>query len=307
MILVTGSSGFLGINLCNQLKKLNIPFTETSLSKGTDLMNLDETRLLFSRIKPSIVINCAAFVGGIEYGYKYPLKLLENNILMSVNLYKAASEYGVKKIINPISNCVYPKNKFVFIEEELWDGELHESVEFYAFSRKTLLMLSKAYKKTYGINSINLIMSNMYGPHDHFDESRSHALGALINKIHKAKEKNKPFVEVWGSGKPIREWLFVSDAVDFLIESLSLEFPNDFVNIGHGTGISVIDLANKIQSIIGYDGDFSLDLSKPDGALKKTMNSDKSKSIFKKTDFTPIDEGIKLTYQWFKARKYGNN
>jgi GDP-L-fucose synthase len=306
MILVTGSSGFLGINLCNQLRELNIPFTETSLSKGTDLMNLDETRSLFSVVKPSIVINCAAFVGGIEYGYKYPLELLENNILMSINLYKAASEYGVKKIINPISNCVYPKNKFVFIEEELWDGELHESVEFYGFSRKTLLMLSKAYKITYGITSINLIMSNMYGPHDHFDESRSHALGALMSKIHEAKDKNNPFVEVWGSGKPIREWLYVSDAVDFLVESISLDFPVNILNIGHGIGISIIDLASKIQSIVGFKGTFKFDVSKPDGAVEKTMDSNKSKSIFKKNYFTPIDEGIKVTYEWFKEKQFGN-
>jgi GDP-L-fucose synthase len=307
MILVTGSSGFLGINLCNQLRELNIPFTETSLSKGTDLMNLDETRSLFSVVKPSIVINCAAFVGGIEYGYKYPLKLLENNILMSINLYKAASEYGVKKIINPISNCVYPKNKFVFIEEELWDGELHESVEFYGFSRKTLLMLSKAYKITYGITSINLIMSNMYGPHDHFDESRSHALGALISKIHQAKLNNNQFVDVWGSGKPIREWLYVSDAVDFLVESISLDFPVNILNIGHGIGISIIDLASKIQSIVGFKGTFKFDVSKPDGAVEKTMDSNKSKSIFKKNYFTPIDEGIKFTYEWYKRRTDGNN
>ena len=222
------------------------------------------------------------------------------NILISTNLIEAARIYGVKKFISPIANCAYPDviNR-EFKEEEFWDGSLNETVMVYGMVRKAQWAQTWAYHHQYGMKFINLILPNMYGPGDYFDAERSHALGALVMKIIDAKEQNNPQVMIWGSGKPVREWLYIDDGAEALVKALSLDYTADPINIGVGKGISIKDLACLIKKTVKYKGKLAFDKSKPDGAPYKVMNTEKCKKIFKWLPETKLEQGIKETVKWY--------
>ena len=303
-IFVAGGNGFLGKRVVKKLEERNIDYVSLSLRDGSDFRNFDQTKKLFEKERFDAVINCAAFVGGIQYGYEKPGEIFYNNILMSTYLMEAARLTKIKRFVNPISNCSYPAHLTKdFKEEEWWDGPLHESVLVYGFVRKASWVQSWAYYKQYGFETINLILPNMYGPGDHFDEKRSHALGALIMKFVEAKRKNQSEVVVWGTGKPIREWLFVDDGAETLIRALEIEPRIEPINVGVGKGISILELAELIKEVVGYSGEIILDKSKPDGAPYKTMDNTKMKKIFNWVPPTSLEEGIEKTVEWYKNSK----
>ena len=299
-IFVPGGNGFLGKRVVKKLEERDIEYVSLSLRDGYDFRNFEQTKAVFEKERFEAVINCAAFVGGIQYGYEKPGELFFNNILMSTCLMEAGRLTGVKRFINPISNCSYPAHLTKdFNEEEWWDGQLHESVLVYGFARKAGWVQGWAYYKQYGFKTISLILPNMYGPGDHFDEKRSHALGALIMKVVEAKRKNLPEVVVWGTGKPIREWLYVDDGAQILVKSLEIEPIMEPVNVGVGKGISILELAELIKEIVGYRGEIVLDKSKPDGAPYKTMNNERMKRVFNWGPPTSLREGIEKTVEWY--------
>jgi GDP-L-fucose synthase len=299
MIVVTGASGFLGKRVCRALAGRGLKFIPTSLSGGLDLRNNSVVLEFFRRVRPTYVLNCAAFVGGIQFGYKHPIGLFRNNMLMTLNLLEAAAETGVRRVVNPISNCAYPAAATFFQEDAFWDGPLHESVLVYGFVRKASWVGSWAYARQHGLDCMNIILSNMYGPEDHFEEERSHALGALIMKIVRAKQENKPQVVVWGTGKPVREWLHVDDGAEAMIRAMDVAPSVDPINIGVGQGISVIDLARMIKDIVGYQGELVLDPSKPDGAPFKTVDGSRGARHFGWQPSRALRRGIEDTIQWF--------
>lgn len=302
-VFVPGGNGFLGKAVIRQLEEKNIDHLSLSLREGYDFRNFDCVKKIFEDEKFDAVINCAAFVGGIQYGYKKPGEIFYNNIIMSSNLMEVSRQTNVKMFVNPISNCSYPAHLTKdFKEDEWWDGPLHESVLVYGFVRKASWVQSWAYHKQYGFKTTNLILPNMYGPYDHFNEVRSHALGALIMKFVEAKKKNKPFVEVWGTGKPIREWLYVDDGAEVLVKALEVKPTIYPINVGVGKGISVLELAKLIKSLVGYNGEIVLDKSKPDGAPYKTMNNSKLKKIFNWIPPTSLETGIKRTVDWYLSK-----
>jgi len=299
VILVTGATGFLGKRVCRLLGAQGREFVRTSRSLGVDLRDAAATLAYFEEHRPTKVINCAAYVGGIQFGTKHPAELFHNNLLMTLNLLAAAQATGVRRIVNPISNCAYPAAATLFKEEEFWDGPLHESVLVYGFVRKASWVGSWAYKQQYGLDVLNLILSNMYGPDDHFEEERSHALGALIMKIVKAKRERAPQVIVWGSGKPVREWLHVDDGAEALVRGLSAAATEQPVNVGVGQGISVIEMAELIKRVVGYAGELVLDPSKPDGAPYKTVDGTKGAELLRWRPSHDFEQGVRDTVDWY--------
>lgn len=303
MILVTGATGFLGKRVCRMLDASGQDYTPTSLSLGVDLRDRDAVSRLFKQVAPSHVLNCAAFVGGIQFGQRHPVELFQNNLQMTLNLLAVAQQSNVTRLVNPISNCAYPGEATLFKEDEFWDGPLHESVMVYGFVRKAFWMGSWAYAQQHDMDIVNIILSNMYGPEDHFEAERSHALGALIMKFVHAKENNAPSVDVWGSGAPVREWLYVDDGAQAMVRAMDVAPSIDPINIGVAKGISVLAMAELIRDIVGYQGEIKLDPSKPDGAPYKTVDGSKGAAHFGWQPEKDFQQGVRETIEWYLANK----
>jgi len=299
VILVTGATGFLGKRICKKLSQLNMQYEKTSLSLGVDLRDEKQIFRLFEKVKPEYILHCASYVGGIQFGLKHQGELYRNNTLMSVNLFEACKEFKIKRLINPISNCAYPGDATLFKEDEFWNGPLHDSVLVYGMVRKMSYIGAIAYQRQYNVNTINLILSNMYGPDDHFEAERSHALGALIMKFVDAKNNNKPEVCVWGTGKPVREWLHVDDGATAMIKAMNINDYIDPINIGIAKGISIKDMAELIKNLVGYKGNLIFDPTKLDGAPYKTVDGTLGKKLMGWKPEIDFEEGVKDTINWY--------
>jgi GDP-L-fucose synthase len=299
-----GATGFLGKRIVKRLTEEGIPFLSASISLGTDFRKPQEFEEIFQKHgEISHIINCATFIGGIQFGLEHKGEIYYNNSLINTYMFELARQYHIQRIINPISNCSYPRDvQGSFIEKQWWNGELDPSVRVYGFIRKGSWVQSWAYYKQYGLKTINLIVPNMYGPDDHFEEVRSHALGALIMKIAKAKQNNQPNVIVWGTGKPVREWLYVDDCVEAMMRSISIDHFEYPVNIGIGYGISIKELAELIKNQVGYEGEFIFDTSKPDGAPFKVMDVKLCNQIFGWIPQTSLVDGIAKTIAWYQSK-----
>ena len=297
-ILLVGSGGFLGNHVKTILNNEYDTFEITG-KKQIDITKYDKLDKYLSNLKPDIVINCAAFVGGISYGYKYPARMLYENSTMAINLYRASQKNKVKKLINPISNCAYPRNLTTYKEENFFDGPPDDSVYNYGIAKRLFVQLGKSFYQEKNFSSVNVVVSNMYGPNDHFDIERSHALGAIIKKVHDAKINNYKEVELWGTGKPIREWLYVDDGAKALIKSINLESGHHFFNVGVEKGISILELAEIIKDKIGWDGKFVLDTSKPDGVLEKKVDGTRGEEKLNWKPETSLIDGIQTTVNWY--------
>ncbi len=299
MILVLGANGFLGKRVSKLLSKKEKDYKTTSLSTGLDLRKFDEANDFFKEIKPKYILNCAAFVGGIQFGMKNAADIFRNNLQITLNLLELGKAHKIKRIVNPISNCAYPGDATYFKEEEFWNGQLHESVMVYGHARKASWVGSWAYSRQFNLDVINLILSNMYGPEDHFEEERSHAFGALVMKIAEAHKNNLPSVSIWGTGKPIREWLHVDDGAEAMVRALDVEPYLDPINIGIGKGISIIELAEMISAVVGYKGKLVLDPSKPDGAFKKTVDGSIGIKYFNWKPSRSLQKGVEETVEYY--------
>ena len=299
MILVTGATGFLGKRVCRRLEQSGRPFSRTSLSLGTDLREFDQTLTLFQAVRPKTVLNCAGFSGGIQFGLKYPADIFRNNMPMIANLFEGAHRSGVERVVNPLANCVYPSRLTLFEESRLWDGPLHESVMVYGLLRKISWAGSWAYAHQWGLQTINLVLSNMYGPQDRLDEDRSHALGALVMKFIEAKKSGAPEVIVWGTGSPVREWLFVDDGAEAMVRAIDCPPCEEPINVGVGKGVSILDLAERIRTMVGYEGRSVYDRSKPDGAPYKTVDGSRGNALLGWSPQVGLAEGLRRTVKWY--------
>jgi len=300
-ILLLGATGFLGKRLSKRLSEDKISYIPISKSLGTDLRDYEQFKKVFEQNHGvEIILHAATYVGGIKFGLDHPAEIYYNNALINTYLFELAREFKVHRIVIPIPNCSYPRDIYPEFKEELWwDGPLDESVMVYGFIRKGSYMQSWAYHKQYGLETINLIVPNMYGPEDHFDEVRSHALGALIMKIVKAKKKGLPEVVVWGSGKPVREWLYVDDCVEAIVRAMEIPHTLEPINIGIGMGISIKELAEMIKEEVSYEGQLAFHTSYPDGAPHKVMNIERCKEIFHWHPTISLKEGIAKTVRWY--------
>ncbi len=297
-ILITGSHGFVGKHLVKQLEAFNIKELRLPTSEECNFLYPDQCKKAMKNI--DIVIHLAAKVGGIEFNRQHPAEMYYENILMGTHLFQEAWKAGVKKFVALGTICAYPKfSPIPFREENLWNGYPEETNAPYGLAKKMLLVQSLAYRQQYGFNSIYLLPVNMYGPGDNVEQDSSHVIPALIKKFVDAKKRNDKAVDVWGSGKATREFLFVDDAAEAIIKATELYDRSDPVNIGANFEISIRELAEKIAKHTGYTGKITWDHTKPDGQPRRRLDTSKAKKYFKFEAKTDLDAGLKKTIEWY--------
>lgn len=297
-VLVTGSSGFLGTHLVLKLKTKNIKQLYLPQSQ---LHNLLDQKICRKVVKGmDIVIHLAARVGGIGLNRKIPAEMYYDNIMMGTQLLHEAYLARVSKFVALGTICCYPKHTPVpFKEDNLWNGYPEETNAPYGLAKKMLLVQSQAYRQQYNFNSIFLLPVNLYGPGDNFNNESSHVIPALIKKIYEAKEKNKMEVEVWGTGKATREFLYVEDAVDAIILATERYDKAEPVNIGAGFEISIKDLAEKLSEMIGYKGKLKWNKTKPDGQPRRMLDVKRARNEFGFKASVEFEKGLMNTIKWY--------
>ncbi len=298
-ILVLGSKGFLGKRVCRLFIKKKIKYVSSN-RKDCDLANSQDVEKYIKNKKPHIVINCAAFVGGIHFSRLYPYDVLFKNITLSTNIINACHKAKVEKIVNISSACVYSDLlNGPFRETQIWDKPMHQSVRYYGLSKQYSFMAAEALSKQSNTKMINLIPANLYGPGDKFDKNLSHVASAMISKLYDAKKKNKNFVEFYGTGKTVREFLHVDDFAEAIILATKSYKEIEPLNIGNGTGISIKNLFKVINSYIKFDGKVIWNKKYPDGAKYKVMNNNKMIKKLKWRPKIPFEDGISNTIKEF--------
>jgi GDP-L-fucose synthase len=263
-----------------------------------DLTSQSETREFIRNEKIDVIIDAAAKVGGILANDTYPYDFIMQNMLIQNNLIQAAVENKIQQFIFLGSSCIYPKMAPQPLKEEyLLTGPLEPTNEWYAIAKISGIMTCRAARKQLGLNAVSLMPTNLYGFNDNFDLNGSHVLPAMIRKFHEAKENNSN-VTLWGTGSPFREFLHVDDMAAATLFALKNELEDDLYNVGFGTDLTIKELAELVQKIVGHQGKIIWDITKPDGTPKKLMDSSK----LKKLGWEPkikLEEGIQLTYAWF--------
>lgn len=307
-ILVTGGHGFLGSHLVgNLLNKRGIDQAQLSSpeSKNCDLRVLENC--LRATEGKDLVIHLAAKAGGIGFNQEKPGELFYDNIVMGTQLMEAARLSGVKKFVGIATICAYPKfTPAPFKEENLWNGYPEETNAPYGLAKKMLLVQAQAYRSQYGFNAVTLFPVNMYGPGDNFDPSSSHVVPALIKKVADAKKNNLPFIEVWGTGKPTREFLYVEDAAEGILLAAEHYEDPDPVNLGAGVEISIKDLVELVCRLMDFKGEIRWDHSKPDGQPRRLLDVERAAKAFSFRAGTSFDEGLKKTIVWYKNNILAN-
>lgn len=299
-IIVTGGAGFLGSFVVEKLKNLGCNKIFVPRSKEYDLTKEESIKRLYEDIRPEIVIHLAAVVGGIGANSKNPGKFFYDNIIMGVQLIEYARLYNVEKFVAVGTICSYPKfTPIPFKEEDLWNGYPEETNAPYGLAKKMMLVQSQAYRQQYGFNSIFLLPVNLYGPRDNFDPDSSHVIPALIKKCFDAKIENKSEIEVWGTGKATREFLYVEDAAEAIILATQRYNSSDPVNIGAGFEISIKDLVELIKEYTGFNGKIIWDTSKPDGQPRRCLDTQKAEKYFGFKARTSFKEGLRKTIDWY--------
>lgn len=301
-IAVAGGFGFLGCSLVKKLKNKGYQVIPFSRSEGVDIRDYNQISNFLKTHNPDIVINSAAHVGGIAYNKLKPIEVYEDNILIGLNLVRACFEKKISKLVNIMPNCTYPGVAEIYSEQEWWDGPMHETVLTYGLPRKAIWGQCWAYHQAHDFNSIHLVLPNLYGPNDHFDPIRSHALGALIKKIVDAKKSNQDTVSIWGTGNPVREWGYVEDAAEGIVIAMEKYEGIEVLNIGEGKGYTIKEIAHMIKDSSDWNGEFVFDTSKPDGAPKKILDTRKMGSALNWKPQTDINTGISLTVKWYQEQ-----
>jgi GDP-L-fucose synthase len=297
-VLVTGAKGFLGSHLVAKLKTLGPKEIRITSSSENDLREYEECLKVSKEM--DVVIHLAANVGGIGYNQEKPATLFDDNILMGVNMMRAAKENEVKKFVALGTVCAYPKFTPVpFKEENLWDGYPEETNAPYGLAKKMQLVQAQAYRQQYGFNAIFLLPVNLYGPGDNFDPKNSHVIPALIRKFVEAKEEKRGEVVVWGTGEATREFLYVEDAAKGILLAAEKYDKKDPINLGSACEISIKDLVKTVGDLIGFEGKIVWDKTKPDGQPKRKLDVTKAKEEFGFFSTTSFSDGLKITIDWY--------
>lgn len=298
-IYVAGNRGLVGsaiVRLLNSKGYVNILSTPSS---HWDLRRQEDVERFFRLNQPEYVFLSAAKVGGIGANNNFPAEFIYDNLMIQSNIIDSAKKFGVKKLLFLGSSCIYPKICNQPIKEEyLLSGPLELTNECYSIAKIAGIKMCQSYKKQYGFNAISLMPTNLYGPNDNFDLENSHVLPSLIRKIHEAKQLNLPYVNCWGDGSSMREFLHVDDLAEACLLCIESYDDSEIINIGTGKDMSIKELVKLVSNIIDYKGEVHWDTSKPNGTHRKVLNIDKIKSLGWNPKIN-IHDGLYKTYQWY--------
>ena len=296
-VVVTGGAGFLGQHLVKKLKEKGVE-TFIPLIEEYDLRKIEDCKKIVEG--QDIVIHLAAVVGGIEFNRSNPGSIYFDNISMNTNILEASRQANIKKFVGISSACAYPKAAEVPLkEDDLFDGPPEETNGPYGYTKRMLVVQSQAYNQQYGMNAINLLLFNIYGPGDNFNLKNSHVIPALITKCLDVKDE----ITVWGDGTPTRSFLYVEDAAEGIINATEKYNSPEPINIGNSIEISIKELLEKIKEYTNFQGKIVWDTTKPNGQPRRCTDVTKSKELFSFEAKTSLDEGLKKTIEWYKNEK----
>lgn len=297
---VAGHTGMVGRALLRRIGTEAEVLTVTR--SACDLRNQAAVHDWISNQRPDVVFLAAALVGGIEANRTRPAEFLYDNLLIAANVIHAAAACDVRKLMFLGSSCFYPREAEQPIREEsLLTGPLEPTNEWYAVAKVAGVKLCQAYRRQHGKDFIAVTPTNLYGPGDNFDPAGGHVIAGLIRRIHEAKQSGSAPVELWGTGRPRREFVYVDDAADALVYLMENYSSDEIINVAGGEDISIADLARLIAEVIGYTGGFQFDVSKPDGMPRKTLSSERIRGMGWNPR-TGLKEGLERTYAWFVER-----
>ena len=312
-ILCTGGGGFVGTYVCRYLVSIGVPVHRIISPRKNqfDLTRQADTDLLFQKTRPSVVIHLAARVGGIGYNRDHPFDCAYDNMAMGLNVIECAEHYDVEKIVAVSTVCAYPKFAPIpFKEEDLWNGYPEETNAPYGIAKKAVMELAKAAHAQCGLNAVNLLLVNCYGPGDDFDPSSSHVIPAMIRKFDAevkcqrkaagAKESGTGEVVLWGSGNASREFIYVEDAAVAIVKAAECVETPDPINVGSGHEVSISDLAKIIARECGYEGVIRWDTTKPDGQPRRCLDISKAETLMNFRAGTCLEYGIRQTVAWWR-------
>jgi GDP-L-fucose synthase len=302
-VTVTGGSGFLGSHIVDRLRDYDC--TVFAPRKADyDFTRFEDCLRCFREYPADLVIHSAACYGGIEFNQRYPARICYENLVMSAHLFESARLAGVRKFVTIGTAASYPG----YLEGELkedhfWDGVPHETMMAYGLAKKMMAVQGLAYKKQYNFNSVHLVLTNLYGPRDIYNPERSHVVAALIRKWVEAKMTRASEVEVWGTGNAIREFLYVADCAEAILRAAEVYDDTEPLNIGTGTGTTIRELAETINSIVDFKGTIVWNTSKADGQTKKILDVTKMKEALRWHPCTKLREGVARAIEWYSANK----
>ena len=298
-IYVAGHRGMVGSAIIRELQNQGFNNIVTRTSKELDLKDQNAVVAFFQSEKPEYVFMAAAKVGGIHANNVYRAEFLYDNLMIQNNVIHQSYVHNVKKLLFLGSSCIYPKlADQPLVEESLLSGYLEPTNEPYAIAKITGIKMCEAYRDQYGCNFISAMPTNLYGPNDNYHPENSHVLPAMIRKFHEAKAQNKPAVELWGDGSPMREFLYADDLANALVYLMLNYNDKQFVNVGYGSDVTIKELAEKVSEVIGFEGSMNWDSTKPNGTPRKLMDSSK---LFN-TGWRPkvnLEDGIRMAYKDF--------
>jgi GDP-L-fucose synthase len=300
-VVVTGGAGFLGSFLIEKLRERGAQDIFAPRSREYDLVVMEDVKRLYREARPEIVIHLAAKLGGIGANRANPGKFFYDNLMMGIQMMEVARQAGAEKFVAIGTICAYPKFTPVpFKEEDLWNGYPEETNAPYGLAKKMLLVQAQAYRQQYGFNAIYLLPVNLYGPRDNFDPASSHVIRSLIKKCYDAMRKGEDEISIWGTGLATREFLYVEDCAEGIIQAAERYDGPDPVNLGAGFEISIKDLVLIITRLMGFHGKIVWDASQPDGQPRRMLETARAGKYFGFRAKTSLEAGLKKTIQWYE-------
>lgn len=308
-ILVTGGTGFFGQHLVKVLKSdYGCKYVVVGSRATGDLTDTRSSPLLFRLARDTgrpfdLVFHLAGYNGGIKFNLENPADIYHNNTMMAMNILDECLAFGVTKVVSVVASCAYPHHFSLLAEQDFLDGPPHESVACHGYAKRNLQIASALYRKQYNLMAVCACPTTLYGPGDKFDPENSKVVSSLIAKFVKAKRENSPTVELWGTGTPMREVMYVEDAARLLVETMLYYDVSDIpLNLGSGQELSIYDLATLIATTVGYTGQLIWDCSKPDGQRRKRLELTRMFGYLRHQSYniTPLADGLARTVKWYE-------